>query len=174
MLPDGSGLDFMHELRRSLSEISDIPILLLTGLTTPEDVVRGLKWGGDDYLTKPYDFGVLLARIEALLRRAEQIPKTLTKGALRLDIIANRAFLDGEDLLLSPKEFALLLLMAQNEYRLLSSGFLLETVWKVPPDADQNMVRTAVSRLRKKLGRGFSIENDKQEGGYIFARNSGS
>ena len=120
MLPDGSGLDFMRELRRG----SNVPILLLTGLTTPEDVVRGLSDGGDDYLAKPYDFGILLARIEALLRRAGQVPNTLTKGALRLDIIAGRAFIDGDDLLLSPKEFALLLLMVQNEGRLLSTGHL--------------------------------------------------
>jgi DNA-binding response OmpR family regulator len=64
-------------------------VLLLTGLTTTEDMVRGLSEGGDDYLAKPYDFSVLLARIEALLRRAGRIPATLTKGALLLDIPAN-------------------------------------------------------------------------------------
>ena len=173
MLPDGSGLDFMRELRRSSSEKSNVPILLLTGLTTPEDVIRGLSEGGDDYLTKPYDFGVLLARIEALLRRTGIVPKMLSKGALRLEIPASRAFLHGNDLLLSPKEFALLLLLAQNENRLLSMEYLLETVWKVPPGTDNNMVRISISRLRKKLGGGFFIENDKQEGGYIFTRNSG-
>ncbi|MDR1804221.1 MAG: response regulator transcription factor [Treponema sp.] len=173
MLPDGNGLDFMRELRtRKLPTESSVPILLLTGLTTPEDVVRGLSSGGDDYLAKPYDFNVLAARIEALLRRTGRVPETLTKGALQLDIIANRAYLGGNDLLLSPKEFALLLLMAQNEGRLLSAEYLSEAIWKQPPTADTSTVRTAVSRLRTKLGDGkadaFIIENEKQEGGYIF------
>jgi len=179
MLPDGNGLDFMRELRRKsnantnelaqLAQLASVPILLLTGLTTPEDVVRGLSSGGDDYLGKPYDFSVLLARIEALLRRTGRVPETLTKGALRLDIIANRAYLDGNDLLLSPKEFALLLLMAQNEGRLLSAGYLSDAIWKHSPAADTGAVKTAVSRLRSKLGDAFAIENDKQDGGYIFS-----
>ena len=173
MLPDGSGLEFMRKLRCSTlggNEKSIVPILLLTGLNTPEDVIRGLCEGGDDYLAKPYDFDVLLARIEALLRRSRQIPKILTKGALRLDIIANRAFLEGIDMLLSPKEFALLLLMTQNEGRLLTTEYLSEAIWKLPLISDNSAVKTAVSRLRRKLGEGFSIENDKQEGGYIFSR----
>ncbi|MCL2139041.1 MAG: response regulator transcription factor [Treponema sp.] len=173
MLPDGSGLEFMSKLRHVPHEKSNIPILLLTGLAAPEDVVRGLCKGGDDYLAKPYDFDVLLARIEALLRRSRQIPKTLTKGALRLDIIANRAFLDSVDMLLSPKEFALLLLMAQNESRLLLTEYLSEAIWKQPLTTDKSAVKTAVSRLRRKLGGKFSIENDKQEGGYIFSRMPG-
>jgi len=188
MLPDGSGLDFLRELRNENGEwkmkksqlsilnspLSNIPILLLTGLTTPEDVIRGLSEGGDDYLAKPYDFGVLLARIEALLRRAGQFPKTLTKGALRLDIIASRAFLGGSDMLLSPKEFALLLLMVQNEGSPLSAASLYEAIWKLPLAPDTGVIRTAVSRLRQKLGSGFSIENDKQERAYVFNRISGT
>jgi DNA-binding response OmpR family regulator len=164
MLPDGSGLNFMRELRQK----SNVPILFLTGLTTPEDVIRGLSGGGDDYITKPYDFGVFLARIEALLRRSAHIPQALIKGALHLDIMANRAFLDGNDLLLTPKEFSLLLLMAQNEGRLLSAEYLYEAIWKQPPAVDSSALKTAVSRLRKKLGDGYIVENDKLEGGYIF------
>jgi len=164
MMPDGNGLDFMRELRRE----SNVPILLLTGLTTPEDVVRGLNKGADDYLAKPYDFGVLLARIEALQRRAEHIPTTLAKGVLKLDIIANRAFLNDSDLLLSPKEFALLLLMAQNEDRLLSAEYLCEAIWKQHLSEDNSAVKTSISRLRSKLGDNFSIENDKLKGGYVF------
>ena len=181
MLPDGSGLDFLRKLRKEKyqlstlhSQLSTVPILLLTGLATPEDVIRGLSEGGDDYLAKPYDFGVLLARIEALLRQAYrtagQFPKTLTKGALQLDIIANRAFLGGDDMLLSPKEFALLLLMVQNEGALLTTASLYEAIWKLPLDADTSVIRTAVSRLRQKLNCGFSIKNDKQERAYIFTQ----
>ena len=166
MLPDGSGLDFIREIRRE----SNVPILLLTGLTTPDDVVRGLSKGGDDYLAKPYDFSVLLARIEALLRRAGHIPKILAKGALQLDLIAFRAFLNGIDMLLSPKEFALLLLMVQNEGRSLSTKYLSDAIWKQPLIEDSSTVKTVISRLRHKLGDAFTIENDKLEGGYIFTR----
>lgn len=164
MLPDGNGFDFMRELRKT----SGIPILLLTGLSTHADIVRGLTEGGDDYLAKPYDFGVLLARIEALLRRAAQVPDTLTKGALRFDILANQVFLNGEDLLLTKKEFALLLLLVKNERRPLSPEYVYETVWKTPMDADKNALKFQLSRLRKKLGGSFSILYDTDEDGYIF------
>jgi DNA-binding response OmpR family regulator len=164
MLPDGSGLNFMRKLRLT----SQVPILLLTGLTTPADVMRGLNEGGDDYLAKPYDFGVLLARIEALLRRAAQIPKILTKGALRFDILANQAFLNGNDLLLAKKEFSLLLLLARNEGQALSPEYIYQTVWNQPMGNDNNSLKFQLSRLRKKLGEDFSIQFDNDEGGYIF------
>ena len=166
MLPDGSGLDFMEELRRT----SDIPILLLTGLTTPEDVVRGLSRGGDDYLSKPYDFSVLLARIKALLRRANHVSNTLTKGDLHLDISSSSAFIDGKDLLLTKKEFTLLLLLLRNEGVVLSGEYIYETVWKQTAVGGHTL-KTTMSRLRKKLSMlstKFEIEYCKQNGGYIF------
>ena len=106
MLPDGNGLKYMKALRQGRD--GDVPILLLTGLTSQEDVIQGLAAGGDDYLTKPYDFPILLARIEALLRRADRIPKTLQAGKLVLDITSCTASMEGRDLLLTQKEFALL------------------------------------------------------------------
>jgi DNA-binding response OmpR family regulator len=140
MMPDGSGLDFMRGIRRE----SNIPILLLTGLAGSEDIVSGLNSGGDDYLTKPYDFGVLLARIEALLRRARRLPETVTKGALKLDVVASQAFCGGVDLLLTQKEFALLLLFTQNEDKTMSAEYIYEKVWKTP------FVSAASRRRRKK------------------------
>lgn len=166
MLPDGSGLDFMRELR----QYSRVPVLLLTGLTTPEDIVRGLNAGGDDYLAKPYDFGVLLARVKALLRRAEHVPEQLTKGRLSLDVTADVATLDGADLLLTPKEFALLLLFTQNEGRFISAEYLYEKVWKHPMAGDSNALKSALKRLRAKLeGSGYEIALSKGEG-YQFER----
>ena len=166
MLPDGSGLDFMAELR----QYSKMPILLLTGLTTPEDVVRGLTAGGDDYLAKPYDFGVLLARVEALLRRAEQIPEKLTRDRLSLDVAAGVAMLDGADLLLTQKEFALLLIFVQNESRFISAEYLYEKLWKQPMTGDSNALRSTLKRLRAKLdGSGYCITLSKGEG-YQFER----
>ena len=166
MLPDGSGLDFIGELRR----YSKVPILLLTGLTTPEDIVRGLRLGGDDYLAKPYDFGVLLARVEALLRRAEQIPDKLTRGRLSLDVAAGAAALDGTDLLLTQKEFALLLIFAQNEGRFIRAEVLYEKVWKQPMLGDSQSLKKTVYRLREKIkGSGWRIELSRGEG-YGFGR----
>ncbi len=166
MLPDGSGLDFMGEIRQN----SNIPVLLLTGLTTNEDVVRGLTAGGDDYLAKPYDFGVLLARVEALLRRAEQIPEKLTRDRLSLDVAAGVAALDGTDLLLTQKEFALLLIFTQNEERFISAEYLYEKVWKLPMEGDGNALKSALKRLRAKLeGSGYCITLSKGEG-YQFER----
>ena len=166
MLPDGSGLDFMREFRKT----SNTPILLLTGLTTPEDIVRGLTDGGDDYLTKPYDFEVLLARIAALLRRAERLPEMLTKGALTLDIVSGQAHCNGENLLLTQKDFALLILFVQNEEKTMSVEYLYEKVWKSPLNGDTQAIKSAVSRLRKKLdGSGYTISSIRGEG-YLFER----
>jgi len=166
MLPDGSGLDFMAELHK----VSQTPVLLLTGLTTPEDIVRGLTAGGDDYLAKPYNFGVLLARVEALLRRAQQVPERIHKGRLCLDVTADVATLDGTDLLLSQKEFSLLLIFAQNEERFISAEDLYKKVWKQPMTGDSNALRSTLKRLRAKLeGSGYCIALSKGEG-YQFER----
>ncbi len=166
MLPDGSGLDFMAELRK----YSQTPILLLTGLTTPEDIVRGLTAGGDDYLPKPYDFGVLLARVEALLRRAEQVPDCIHKGRICLDVTADVATLDGVDLLLSQKEFALLLIFVQNEERFISVEYLYEKVWKQPMVGNSNTLKTTINRLREKIkSSGYRIAWSRGEG-YCFER----
>jgi DNA-binding response OmpR family regulator len=166
MLPDGNGLDFMRELRAG--ENSGIPILLLTGLAAKEDVLRGLKSGGDDYLTKPYDFDILLERVESLLRRAERVPEILTKGRLSLNVTAGVAMLDGTDLLLTQKEVSLLLVFFQNEGRLIGAECLYEKVWKTPMANDGSALKNAVYKLRKKLtGSGYMIKSERGEG-YIF------
>ncbi len=161
MLPDGNGLDFICEIRQD----SNIPVLLLTGLTTPEDIVRGLTNGGDDYLTKPYDFEVLLARIEALMRRAVQVPEIVTKGNLCLKIAANQAFIGDEDLLLQKKEFALLLLFTQNEGKTISADYLYEKIWGQPIGQDYGALKNAIYKLRKKISQsGYTISNERNEG----------
>jgi DNA-binding response OmpR family regulator len=166
MLPDGSGLDFMRELRRH----SNVPVLLLTGLTTSKDIIRGLTEGGDDYITKPYDFGVLLARLEALLRRANQPIKVVSKGSLSFDIISNRAYLHGDDLRLSPKEFAVLLLLSENTGRDISAKYIYESVWKQPYTDENTSLKNIVSRLRGKLGEHYEISNDRLEDVYSLQR----
>ncbi len=166
MLPDGSGLDFMRELRQR----SNIPILLLTGLTAPEDVVRGLSEGGDDYLTKPYDFNILLARLEALLRRSGRVPDALQKGALSLDVMAGQATVNGGNILLTRNEFSLLLFLAQNEGSPIDTAAIYERVWKQPMAEDDGAIKNAVYKLRKKLsGSGYTVVNTRGEG-YCFEK----
>jgi DNA-binding response OmpR family regulator len=147
MLPDGSGLDFLREVR----EVSSVPVLMLTALKTPGDTVRGLATGADDYVAKPYDYRVLAARIEALLRRAGSVRETIRKGLLELDVISSRAFLNGQDMMLTQKEFSLLLFFVQNEGKPVSAGYIYEQVWHQPMSGDANAVRATASRLRKKL-----------------------
>ena len=166
MLPDGSGLDFISELRSGKN--SGIPVLLLTGLTTKEDVVYGLKAGGDDYLTKPYDFSELLARVEALLRRAARVPETIVNGALTLDPLAGQAFMNGEDLLLAQKEFALLLLFVQHESKILSAEYVYEKVWGTVTAGDKNTLQATISKLRKKIALSGHDVTTLRGQGYIF------
>lgn len=163
MLPDGSGLDFMHTLRESTN--AGIPILLLTGLTTQKDILHGLRSGGDDYLTKPYDFEILLARVEALLRRSERVPERISKGRLTLDVAAGVALLGETDLLLTKKEFALLLIFVQNPERFIDGEYLYEKVWKQPLAGDANALKSTIKRLRSKIeGSGWQIEWSRGEG----------
>jgi DNA-binding response OmpR family regulator len=166
MLPDGNGLDFLRELRRD----ADIPVLLLTALGESGDVVRGLKEGGDDYLVKPYDNDVLLARIESLLRRTERMPKTLAKGSLVLDIISGRAFINNNDLLLTQKEYAVLFLLAQSEGTIMSADSVYEKVWKRSLGDDKNTLQATISNLRKKIEpSGYTIAVIRGQG-YVFER----
>ena len=165
-LPDGSGLDFLGELRRT----SAIPVLLLTSLDTDDDMIRGFDIGGDDYLTKPFDVGVFLKRIAAILRRTLSVPEIIAKGALALRLIPGRAFLHGKDMLLPQKEFALLAFFAQHEDETLATETIYEKVWGQPMNEDANAVRFSVSRLRKKLkGSGYTITAEYGEG-YRFER----
>jgi DNA-binding response OmpR family regulator len=173
MLPDGNGLEFLRELRgdsRSLSGSGDIPVLLLTALSESSDVVAGLRAGGDDYLAKPYDNEVLLAHIEMFWRWTERIPKTLAKDALTADIIAGRAFIKGRDLLLTQKEFAVLILFMQNEEVTMSMEGLYEKVWKRPLGGNRNTLQTTISNLRKKIEpSGYTITASRGQG-YVFER----
>lgn len=166
MLPDGSGLDFLRELRTR----SDVPVLLLTGLSTNEDVVRGLAAGGDDYLPKPYDYEVFLARVGALLRRGERIPDLFERGPLTFNILSSQVFLEGKDMLLTQKQFAILLMLARREGETFSARHLYESVWRQPMGEDGKAIKTLISRLRGKLaGSGFSIVSLRGEG-YRFEK----
>ncbi len=168
MLPDGNGVDFMKTLRLSCAK--DIPILLLTGLGSQEDIIEGLRQGCDDYITKPYDFPILLARIEALLRRAGRVPEYIEEGGLRLDITADVATFNNVDLLLTQKEFAVLMIMVQNTGRYIDSEYLYEKVWKAPFVENKNALKSTIKRLRTKLSQSNCIIEWSRDEGYIFSK----
>ena len=151
MLPDGSGIAFCQELRTH----SDIPVLFLTAMDDRDDIVKGLRAGGDDYITKPYDFEELLARLEAILRRYghqhRRTASTQTIGDIRIDYLVGRVYLHGEDVLLKPKEFALLLAFMDNRGQYLSPRKLYEIVWGGIDADDPRTVYVHLAGLRKKL-----------------------
>lgn len=162
MLPDGLGLDLLKELR---SRGNRIPILLLTAWDKPSDVARGLSAGANDYLSKPFDYNVLLARIDAMFRNVEQIPEKIQRGVLTMDVLASQAFVNGEDMLLTKKEFALLLLFVNNEGDPMSCDYLYEKVWKAPYGNHDRTLKTHISNLRKRLKySGYTIKSVRGAG----------
>ncbi len=147
LLPDGSGLTFCEEVRRR----ANVPILFLTALGKSGDIVKGLQTGGDDYLAKPYEYKVLLARIEALLRRAKARRQTIERGPLLLDIPSMHVYVDGRDALLTQKEFLILLTLMEREGESISAEDLYHAAWGTDAAGDTRAVRPQISRLRGKL-----------------------
>jgi DNA-binding response OmpR family regulator len=165
-LPDGNGFDFCREIREKVKA----PIIFLTSVTETEGEHAGLAAGGDEYLRKPYDIDLLRLRVKKTLRRERQVSQIIRYGSLTLDVIANIAYLNGKDLLLSQKEFALLLLFVQNEGRMMSADYLYEKVWRQPMLEDARTVKYHISNLRKKLsGSGYTVAALRGEG-YCFER----
>ncbi len=168
MLPDGNGLEFIKDMKQS--EYRNIPILVLTGLGTQADMINGLSVGADDYLAKPYDFPVLLARTQALLRRCAQLPEIISRGALELDLVASVATIDGVNILLTQKEFAVLLIFMQNMGKTVTANYIYEKVWQMPFLADNNALKSTIKRLRSKLSSSeYAIEWLRDEG-YTFTK----
>ena len=168
LLPDGNGLAFIPELR----EATSAPVLMLTSKRNYGDIVKGLTGGADDYMTKPYRVEELLARMVALLHRraAARENAVLTRGALTLDTVAQRAFLNGKDILLQPREYAALYYLIQHEGEGVSAERLYETVWKLPANGKPSAAKTTVSRLRKKLSGSGYIITSGWGAGYCFTR----
>ena len=167
MLPDGNGLDLLQELRKTGNKV---PIIMLTAWGEPQDIARGLKLGANDYMSKPFEYEVLIARIEAMFRSVEQIPETVTKGTLSLKFAAGEAYVNDSNLMLTPKDYFILQLFVQNENRLMSAGYIYEIVWGQPMVKDSQALTKAVSRLRNKLsGCGYTITMEYGNG-YRFER----
>jgi two-component system, OmpR family, response regulator len=154
MLPKLDGLSVIAAMRRrNLST----PVLILSAKHTVDDRVKGLETGGDDYLTKPFAFPELLARVQALIRRATGAPSSthLTVGDLTLDLMTRRATRQGRDIELRPREFALLEYLIRNAGRVVSKTMILSHVWDYSFDPRTNVVDVLVFRLREKVDKGF-------------------
>ena len=151
MLPQLNGLELCRRLRKQNTQV---PILMLTALNTPENIVTGLDSGADDYLAKPFDFGVLQARIRTLIRRNRgmAVAHHLIKIAdLVIDTTAKTVSRNGQPIALTATEFRLLEFMAVNQRRVLSRIEILEHVWDINFNLGTNVVDVYINYLRKKL-----------------------
>ena len=154
MLPKRDGLSVIDEMRRYGI---GTPVLILSARRSVDDRVKGLQAGGDDYLTKPFAFAELLARVQALVRRATRTPEptTLTVDDLVLDLLSRRVARGGKPIDLRPREFALLEYLMRNAGRVVSKTMILSHVWEYTFDPQTNIVDVLVSRLREKIDRPF-------------------
>ncbi|MDX2288535.1 MAG: response regulator transcription factor [Hyphomicrobiaceae bacterium] len=154
MLPERDGLTVIRMLR---SEGVETPALILSALGEVDDRVKGLKAGGDDYLTKPYAYVELLARVEALSRRSspqEQVTRLMV-GDLVLDRLSHRVTRGGEPIILQPREFRLLEYLMKHAGQVVTRTMLLENVWDYHFDPQTNVIDVHVSRLRSKIDKQF-------------------
>jgi len=154
MLPKRDGLSLIEELRKRTIET---PVLILSAKRSVDDRVKGLQSGGDDYLTKPFAFAELLARVQALVRRASRAPEptTLKVEDLTLDLLSRRVTRGDVAIDLRPREFALLEYLMRNAGKVISKTMILSHVWDYSFDPQTNIVDVLVSRLREKIDRPF-------------------
>jgi len=160
MLPGLDGLSLVQELRKNKVMT---PVLLLSAKASVDDRVRGLRSGGDDYLTKPFSFVELLARVEALVRRATRTaePSTLTVGDLSLDLRARRVTRAGQRIDLQAREFSLLEYLMRNAGQVVTKSMILSHLWDYAFEPQTNVVDVLVCRLRNKVDKGFEKQRIK-------------
>jgi len=153
LLPKKSGLEVLKTLR---GEKVTIPTLILTAKDEMDDRVKGLDAGADDYLTKPFGFDELLARIRALLRRrGDMVPTLLKVGELELDTLRHKARRGGKELELTSREYALLEYLMRHADRVVTRTMLAEHVWEQDFDPLSNVIDVHIARLRRKIDDGF-------------------
>ncbi len=155
MLPDIDGVSVVERLR---ADGDQTPILILSAKRSVDDRVRGLRSGGDDYLTKPFSFAELVVRLQALLRRAGTASAATTRlraADLSLDLVSREVRRGSKRIELQPKEFSLLEYLLRNRDVVLSKSTIMEQVWGYDFDPQTNIVDVLVSRLRSKVDKGF-------------------
>ena len=168
MIPGCDGLQVCRALRQSGART---PILMLTARDGVEDRIKGLDEGADDYLTKPFEFGELLARLRALLRRSSQLrPPQINVADLVIDAAAQSASRAGRSISLTTKEFALLEYLARNAGRVIGRAEIAEHVWDETFDPFSNLIEVYVNRLRGKIDSGFAapLIHTRRGAGYFF------
>jgi heavy metal response regulator len=148
MLPDLDGLKVLERIR---ARKSGPPVLILSARGAVDDRVKGLETGADDYLTKPFAFVELLARVRALLRRGQPAPERLQVADLVVDVMRRKVNRDGEAIELAPKEFGILEYMMRNKGRPLSRTMIVEHVWDMDYDGLTNIVDVYIRHLRSKI-----------------------
>jgi len=177
MLPDQSGIDTARHIRRDGYEG---PILMVTALSTTKDKVHGLDAGADDYLTKPYSFDELHARVRALLRRkaspngSSSVSSVLNYSDLELDLLHRKARRSGQEITLTTKEFALLEYFMRNAERPLGRVSIAEHVWDIHFDSESNVIDVYINLLRKKIDAPFAkkLIHTVVGTGYVLKENS--
>ena len=158
MLPDINGIEICRRLRAAKNFV---PVLLLTALGTSENIVTGLNAGADDYVVKPFKFGELDARVNALNRRANQDTEkvdTIVISDLEINAKAKTVKRNGETIVLTAKEFKLLYYLAKNSGRIVSRDQILDNVWDINFDMNTNVVDVYINYLRKKIDKPFTTK----------------
>jgi DNA-binding response OmpR family regulator len=164
-MPDGSGLSLLEQIR----QMTSASVIILSARNSKSDVIAGLIEGSDDYIVKPYDVDELCARVLAAFRRQQQRVSIFKNGRISLDIGVSRAYMDGVDLLLTPKQFALLLLFMKNEGRILSPEFIYQTIWKTGTTGDFAALWKQISNLKAKIETADMVHISTVRGkGYVF------
>lgn len=160
MLPGLDGLSLVQELRKNKVMT---PVLILSSKASVDDRVRGLRSGGDDYLTKPFSFVELLARVEALVRRGTHTsePSSLTVADLTIDLLTRKVTRAGKPLELQARELALLEYLMRNAGRVVTKSMILSHIWDYAFEPQTNVVDVLVCRLRNKVDKGFDKQRVK-------------
>ena len=174
MLPKRDGLSIVEEMR---ARDDHTPVLILSALGQVDDRVTGLRSGGDDYLAKPYAFSELLARVEALARRARpgEGDTVYTVGDLSLDRLSHTVSRGGKSVPLQPREFRLLEYLMKHAGQVVTRTMLLENVWEYHFDPQTNVIDVHISRLRGKIDKGFGDQllHTIRGAGYMIRDGSG-
>ncbi len=167
MLPKLDGLSFLKTVR---AENTSVPIIILSAKNSVQDRVNGLQLGADDYLTKPFAFSELLARVQALLRRRTQAeePTKISVGDLKIDLLTRQVTRGENEYELQPREFSLLEFLARNSGRVITKTMILEHVWDYAFDPQTNVVDVLVSRLRNKIDKEKTLIHTIRGVGYVL------
>ena len=155
MLPKLDGLSLIGQIREKKI---NTPVIILSARDSVDDRVKGLQTGSDDYLTKPFSFSELLARVQALIRRAGDLsePTRLACGTLAMNLLTREVMREGKQIDLQPIEFSLLEYLLRNAGRVVSKTMIMEHVWDYNFDPQTNVVEARISRLRDKIDRDFA------------------